>query len=398
MNEWLVCESCRQHRFKEPCFKLWGPLKQMKMSPSRPPATPDEAVISPDEVLLLQYIYSDTILVESETVITAHLIRKLACFFGPSIPKASLRNAVLAYAYIYLPSIQSNDPVFMYLSRAHNSLNRLDPVGFDEMDLYSAFLLAVVYAGSKWMYKFNEKSAIYLRLFISILTHLNQDGSEKTLPTSMFWSITCRRLYRTVQRLLEFPPDVLPLHFSDTPRQFLELQNTGPLQDEYRELFRNTKFHYDYTHIALCEHFSFCCTLLSAAVLSALGARSDVLEGSDISDAFRLTLSEITSYLHSREVQEAVKSYECQINGGDEGFWGVVLLYRCSRFLSVLLTSRTIIDGLESREGLFAGRAYMEATKSVFRRKSGTFFTNYDMCRILFLSALRLSVGSYEEG
>jgi hypothetical protein len=85
---------------KHPCYKLLGPNTQSKLDPSRPPPTPSDAVIEPEEVLLLDFIYTEKIL---ETSFWSRMLFLLKFFakdtvFGPSIRCPTLRYAMLVVA------------------------------------------------------------------------------------------------------------------------------------------------------------------------------------------------------------------------------------------------------------------------------------------------------------
>jgi hypothetical protein len=126
-NPWRPCQHCQAHHVRLPCYKLLGPNTESKLEPSRPPPTPYDAVIEPEEVLLLDYLYTEKIL---ETGFLRRLLYSLKFFaqdsvFGPSIRCRTLRYAMLAVAEVSVDcSVLASPRFFSYVQKSLRALPR----------------------------------------------------------------------------------------------------------------------------------------------------------------------------------------------------------------------------------------------------------------------------------
>jgi Fungal specific transcription factor domain len=112
-SQFLPCKFCRTMGIKEPCVKLWGPLREAPFLPSRPFPTASDTVVNVQDVHLLQYAYSD---VSSFNCLHRALFRVFSAQYGQAISSLSLRHAVLALAAGHLRSQSSN---FHRISLSH---------------------------------------------------------------------------------------------------------------------------------------------------------------------------------------------------------------------------------------------------------------------------------------
>src|SRR5271170_7658235 len=90
----LPCEFCQTRNLPVCLKKLGQKSEEVK---SRVPPTPDDSVIPPQDVLLLQFAYSDEF-ANSAGLFIRNLFRRFSFMFGPSINNQSLRHATLAWA------------------------------------------------------------------------------------------------------------------------------------------------------------------------------------------------------------------------------------------------------------------------------------------------------------
>jgi hypothetical protein len=160
-------------------------------------------VIRPEDVLLLEYIYSD----KSESAFLTSWFRIIASQYGAAIPSACLRHATLAYAAALL---QLGERVDHHKEQVLHSLIKTlgTPDTIRDADLFAAFLLSFVVWGTQGrasklfvhangcmsMMLFLAKNSkqkpltdIFMLLRPFLLSYLNRwnlfTGGELTLPT-----------------------------------------------------------------------------------------------------------------------------------------------------------------------------------------------------------------------
>ena len=144
----MACDFCRTRNVQEPCFKIRGPKTEAqiwtsRMEPSRLPATPIDAAISPEDALLLDYVYQKRW--TSWTWLTPHLLKKFAVAFGPAIQRASLRQAMLAFLASILPPDQFQDRYDLHEQSAICELRKcISKLDVDYGDLFAAYLLLYI--------------------------------------------------------------------------------------------------------------------------------------------------------------------------------------------------------------------------------------------------------------
>ena len=105
--------------------------------------TPMDAVIRPEDVLLLHHAYSERM---GNTPISA-LIKRFPAAYGLSLSSPSLRHAVLALSALYLPSrtVQHRQQQEYHYHEAQRALLRklTGPTEIQDVHALSAFLLAI---------------------------------------------------------------------------------------------------------------------------------------------------------------------------------------------------------------------------------------------------------------
>jgi hypothetical protein len=136
-SKWLPCDFCKAKNIREPCFKLFGPQTEALLNPSRPIPTAIDAVIEPEDVLLLQYAYSRP----SEYIIWL-IINRLGLVYGQSLPSPGLRHAVLAVAAAEIGSPQFFNQYQCHKSQMYRELAAKikDLALITETDIFASFL------------------------------------------------------------------------------------------------------------------------------------------------------------------------------------------------------------------------------------------------------------------
>lgn len=298
---------------------------------------------------------------------------------------------MLAFAYAFLPSGFERDRMVMYLNCACNELKSKDPAEFDEGDLYSVFVVIVVYSDCLWFDDRTEKIATYLQLFISILKHLERGKLNKSFPSSIFWPVACNLIFNAIRYDAGFPWR-LSLQFYQSSRPFSD-QRYDMLQNGIRELYRNTNFEHIYVQVAFTHRLHSFCGLLSAVFRSAVQTEYRGLTGHRAPiESYRSDLS----YLDSAEVEEMIKDFEQRMTSGYDLYTYSVLLYRNCRLILVLLNAQTIIDGLKSRKGISCGRHWLEL--AIATDKLAAYFGKRVLSHVICTARLTLSVGANVEG
>ena len=135
-----MCDFCRDRRIEAPCLKLRGPKSAERMishNPSRPIPTAIDAVISPEDALLLEYAYSRN---RSEM---GRFIKCAAAVYGATIQCLSLRHALLAWIAAYLPPAEFGERLENNKQLARRMLiNKLaTPSHIDDVDVFASWAL-----------------------------------------------------------------------------------------------------------------------------------------------------------------------------------------------------------------------------------------------------------------
>ena len=104
------------------------------------PPTPDDGVIVTQDVLLLQFAYSDEFACVGGAFI-GNLFRKFAYVFGLSIDSESLRQATLACAAAFIASNESYYRMQEHSIAASKAIRTKSRNSLDIADLFAAFIL-----------------------------------------------------------------------------------------------------------------------------------------------------------------------------------------------------------------------------------------------------------------
>ena len=118
-SEWLPCQFCSSRQISGPCRKFRGPKAAARVEPSRPIPTAEDAVIRAEDVLLLDYAYSNEDLSHAWA---KSLFRVMATQYGPNISSLPLRHTMLALCASLLPQMQFGDRFLHHKAESYRAL------------------------------------------------------------------------------------------------------------------------------------------------------------------------------------------------------------------------------------------------------------------------------------
>jgi hypothetical protein len=113
-SEWSPCEFCRSRNIRTVCVKL--PAAKAA-GPSRPLPTAIDAILNPDDALLLAFAYSNSTRPTRFHGVNA-FIKILGGEYGPSLHDPTLRHAIIALSSFGLPSAQFSPSLTRHKERA----------------------------------------------------------------------------------------------------------------------------------------------------------------------------------------------------------------------------------------------------------------------------------------
>jgi hypothetical protein len=197
------CEFCQGRGIGSSCMKKWGHKKEQSMAiikeaaaakkekcttVSRQIPTAIDETIRHEDVLLLQFAYSDSFVFSGGGII-GHLLRRMAVSYSPSINSQPLRHAVLALSAAFLPrsNISYVDRLEYHKTAACTSLRKKLSSNVDESDLFAVCLLAVL----SGLYREINEFGVHRSRFVSIMKELcrkirHQGGLS---PLSLYWPL-----------------------------------------------------------------------------------------------------------------------------------------------------------------------------------------------------------------
>jgi hypothetical protein len=165
------------------------PKRESSLEPSRPPPTPIDAVIEPEEVLLLEYIYTEN---GGRTIDMHALYLQILKFlardsvFGPSISHRPLRYATLAIAEYFLATMNFTSRCEHYIQLAVSALVA-NPQEWRVGDWLAAESLSRWIRISDWNIK-TPLLAVFMDRAIHFETEKGQDWDllSEILPVLLF--------------------------------------------------------------------------------------------------------------------------------------------------------------------------------------------------------------------
>ena len=156
-------------------MKLPGPKAAAQLSVLRPVPTAIDAVISAEDVLLLEYTYSDRLRSNSFSPI----IKQLGVEYGAAIPFTSLRHAIMALAAQELPVVQFGEKLKYHMQEARGALRRsiTTPEVLCDADAFAACLLALIACDEGNV----AESMIHAQGSMAIMKFLSDNAARKPL-------------------------------------------------------------------------------------------------------------------------------------------------------------------------------------------------------------------------
>jgi hypothetical protein len=170
---WLPCEFCQSRKVEEPCVKLLGEKTAARLSPSRPVPTAIDAVLPPEDGLLLSFVYSG----EKTSSQFTGLCRVFATEYGAAISSESLRHAMLARAAIYLPPADFSQRHEHHKQSAWRALIKKtqNQEAINEADVFASCLLAAI----AWRNQSNEERLIHHRGCLTLMNILAKQSAQR---------------------------------------------------------------------------------------------------------------------------------------------------------------------------------------------------------------------------
>ena len=202
----MPCLACQKDGIS-PCIKRWGKFKESTITTSnanvsqlestgdfvpdlpRPPPTPIDAVITNEEVHLLQYVYS----VEFNPLwgpLLSGLLSLLRSVYGNSISCPSIRSSLLSYSNVLLFTNYGLDKYGQtsvdHGWRANRALIRKHYSSFDAEEFYTILLLALSESLRSYVLhrRFRNSDAcslqrlgVHMKGMMAILKHLKRKAS-----------------------------------------------------------------------------------------------------------------------------------------------------------------------------------------------------------------------------
>jgi hypothetical protein len=404
-SEDLPCEYCRTHETADACVRQWGQKKEQSLAVARPIPTANDEVIRSQDVLLLQYGYSDTFFWAGGTLMSG-LLRKFAFVFSPAINDASLRHAMLAFIAAYLPSdIDYYERIVVHSELCGKELMSKNPATLNEADLFAAFLLTWVSCIRKDVLAFR----IHLKGFSAILEELSfRNGRAGTShQLSVFWPLARdlilegSRMVDAVDgasgHIIEFcgiaGQTMGPQKFSGRARYLDLLVRADP---NCHTTFSQAVWHHcgllrrclRYT-VPIQKNGGTALTTVIQPIVTDIKADLDSLEMKNI--AFQLSLMKLSQ-------NDTVQF------GRWTAYWQfMLLLYQYDKLMIVLLEAETVEEGASSCESANIAVSILQIMKdqitslNIFSLYLLDFNTSL-LPRILWVSGLMLIPETYTDG
>lgn len=309
------------------------------------------SVILPEDIHLLQYVYSDQFAgLAGET--SSLLFKKFASLFSPSIEIVSLRHAILAYATAlassYIPS--SKERNMRHIRACHQELGTKLTTGIiDDTDLASTCIVALVAS----LYRDAPAFKVHIKGFVAMVNKLAGEPHKTSVSSylSMFRPLLRDLILRDSRYVAV--SDGRMISFVGGCRNSIG-QMTWRHRSEYlQELFGN-RFQKYHPFKESTWHDS---VLLRRCFRETLLHQVEGNEG--LADSVRSVVSEIKADIHSPDTIVMAKdlyfittSHQSQTPVGSEQdvVTFILSLYQFCRLLLVLLEANTLVAGAASPE------------------------------------------------
>ena len=331
-----------------------GFRKEAKLSPSRPPPTPIDAVIDPEEVLLLQYIYSGA----NGNPFSFHLGigTLLGASFGPSIPQLPLRNAMLAFAEFLLPSGRSFERLNIFYNRVYETLSVKNSSKIDEGDVFGALLISIlvpVVTSSDLSF---ERVTFFHQYAMSAINHLIKKSESSVISTSMFWPAARLEVLFVLSVCVDVASSVeLILQLYEGTRTSLGPQRFVALENPYSNLLQYEEIKRHPTIVGVASILMYAQLLLRCFRTAAERQSKDMFK---VDPRMEILVSDLRADIFSPEFRWIRQI----LMDPRQGIAAPILfsLYQFCLLTLVLLNAKAVMTGLESPEGASAALCMFE--------------------------------------
>jgi len=378
------------------------------MSLCKPVPTAIDSVISPADIPLLQFAYSDGFAVGAGTFV-GNLFRKFRSTFGPSIDSRSLRHAALAWAAAFVrpqTDMRFWEQMHLHSLRSAKALMSKTESTVDLADLYATFLLTLL----SGLYFEWGNFAIHLRGLKAILTILKDTISEQcqSVHLTIFLPLVRDMIVET-SRLV--PVAFIP---NDEILEVLALFQTaiGPIthvrRHRYFEMLYGTESQMQMPFLQAIWHHT---TTLRRCFRETLTAQ---LNGPIESDpTVRLLVTEIKYDLQSVKVREIINQLvilrsrrhtELMHDFSYAVSMFSLLLYQFCCYLIALLEEESIVGSLASIEVTTAASALLPLIDDdwlvgdLVGMPLSLYLRRLVVVRVLWMAGLSLNPKRFEEG
>ena len=345
----LPCEWCLKRNINA-CIKRPGE-KAEGIKLGRLPPTSNDSVIVPQDVLLLQFAYSDEFSSVGGAFI-GNLFRKFPPVFGVSIDSDSLRHATLAWAAAFIaPKLSFWDRMEAHSLAAIKALNSKSySDNFDMADLYASLLLAFL----SCIYRNGLLFTKHVIEAMGIMLNSKAMHSARNHARLSIFLPLARDLILEASRTL-LQSNELVLHFFDVCQKTI-----GPPDFDHRV---------EYCQELVCVSEQRCYTFYHSiwhhTTILRRCLRDTVwrqFTDTGLTPYTRSVLKGVKNDLQSANVQAVVaqltvlKSNPAQEDGEPHiahGEWMfALLLYHFCKLMTTLLEAETLIQGLSSVEAV----------------------------------------------
>jgi len=378
----LSCEFCRSRGLGH-CSKGLGAkrLEEMRLTaptsaPGRPPPTPLDEVISPEDVLLLQYSYSKRF-EQRQAPVIARFYKYFAFQFSPSIRSSSLRHAMLAFA---AEAGDNKDLQYYHTIRACRALRTETSVSVGEADIYAAFLLSFLsFHHGDW-----TSFHVHRKGVIALLQALLNKGSK---PELTLWPY-CRLLLSSTWASWN-SIDRSHLEFYFQSQRLIGPPQLSQSVHASIALFGNgLKFELTALRESLREQYSL---LLQCLQHSAYG-----IVPPSLLQIVRIIRADSEAFLHSSEVPGLMN--RISLRKAPPNQIVLLLYYRCCLLLISYLESDTLLSGIISDNSSIIAFSVIETYQEYCPAESPRTFDFWIHSKVLPLAGLALTPETFPRG
>ena len=313
---------------------------------ARLPPTPNDNVIVHQDVLLLQFAYSDEFACIGGAFI-GNLFRKFAFVFGLSIDSESLRQATLACAAAFNASNGSFDRMQEHSMAASKAFRAKSSDTLEMADLYAALLLAYL----SCLYEDSRSFAIHMEEVGEIIQNRKAMQSAKNHPRLFIFLPLARDLILEASRTVRFSNPVV-LQFCNDYQQAIGPPDFENRTQYFQEVVSVREQHFYAFYHSIWHHTTTLRHCLRDTVWRQVGA----VRG--LNPYVETVLNGVKLDLESTQVQAIVAQLSLlkSVPAGKEeqhyimhGEWMFsLLLYHFCMLMIAVLETESLIQGVSS--------------------------------------------------